>query len=57
LPIPEVAASSNQTSWIGMIFINTSREARAGALKRLSVTEARSCFGDETGYPSGKGDG
>jgi CRP/FNR family cyclic AMP-dependent transcriptional regulator len=34
----------------------TSREARAGALYSycLSVTEARSRFGDETGYPSGK---
>jgi hypothetical protein len=36
-PIAKVAASSNQTFWIGMIFIAASRKARAGALERLSV--------------------
>src|SRR4029453_18800897 len=44
-PIAKVAASSNQRSWIGVIAVGTSR---AGALKRLSVTEARSRFGDQT---------
>src|SRR4029453_3475227 len=47
-PIAKVAASSNQTSWIGMLFIGASRKARAGALERLSVTEVRSRFGDQT---------
>src|SRR5512132_1634909 len=46
-PIAEVAASSNQTFWLGMTFIGTSRKARAGAQERLSVTEARSRFGDD----------
>jgi hypothetical protein len=47
-PIAKVAASSNQTSWIGILFIGASRKARAGAPERLSVTEARSRFGDQT---------
>jgi hypothetical protein len=41
-PIAKVAASSNQTFWIGVIAVGTSR---AGAQK-LSVTKARSRFGD-----------
>src|SRR4029077_17174637 len=47
-PIAEVAVSSNQTFWVGVVFIVTSREARAGALYYycLSVTEAQSRFGD-----------
>src|ERR1043166_474608 len=47
-PIAKVAASSNQTFWIGVIAVGTSRKARAGAQERLSVTEARSRFGDQT---------
>ena len=35
-----------QTFWVGMIVIGTSRKVRAGAQERLSVTEARSRFGD-----------
>src|SRR4029077_14786313 len=31
-PIAEVAVSSNKTFWVGVVFIVTSREARAGAL-------------------------
>jgi hypothetical protein len=45
-PIAKVAASSNQTFWVGMIVIGTSRKVRAGAQERLSITEARSRFGD-----------
>src|SRR4030095_5550999 len=47
-PIAKVAASSNQTFWIAMVFTGASRKAQAGALERLSVTEARSRFGDQT---------
>src|SRR4026208_935608 len=49
-PIAEVAVSSNATFWIGILLIGTSRKRKrrgAEARKRLSVTEARSCFGDE----------
>ena len=50
-PIAKVAASSNQTFWVGMTVKGTSRKIRAGAQERLSVAEARIRFGDETGYP------
>src|SRR6185312_10281126 len=44
----DVAASSKQMFWVGMIIIMISREARARAryCYCLSVTEARDCFGD-----------
>src|SRR5689334_12533177 len=55
-PIAEVAASSNQMYWIGVLFIGTSRNVRAGALGRLSVAAARSPFGDEIRIVPQKGE-
>src|SRR6185312_15668434 len=46
LPIAKVAASSNTTSSIGVMVIGTSQTVRAER-RNLSVTEARSRFGDE----------
>jgi hypothetical protein len=46
LPIARIAASSNAMSAIGMTIMGTSRTIRVGALEHLSVTEARSCFGN-----------
>ena len=45
----KVAASSNQTFWIGVIAIGTPEKYELGAQERLSVTEARSRLAFEAG--------